>query len=161
MRGTTSIRQKFHEPSMHRRRLRMQDIGPVLKLLTPDDCRLLELLCGRGLTVREVGHMLGLNAATIVRQAARVRSTMAHPICRALLHRGAYLDPQLRDIAKRYFLHRQNCLSIARALNLSLTDVRRRVAWTSGWARGVLTSLARDSATTEHDADIDTHSDAD
>ncbi|MGN6626114.1 MAG: hypothetical protein ACTHLN_05795 [Tepidisphaeraceae bacterium] len=104
--------------------------------LNEADRTLLEMV-EKGLPHRLIGQALGLNAGTVSRRLAMIRTRLHSPLARCALDPRCPLSSEARLIALMHTLGGQPVRHIARLQHLTPAAVNEHLTYARGVARGV------------------------
>ena len=106
------------------------------RFLCESDLRLVTLAWAKGATVRDLGHLLGVNHGSVVRRIQRIKRRLGDPLVIAVADAGGPLSALDREIALAHHLRREPLAEVADRLGMPLTQVRRRLHYVRGWVNG-------------------------
>lgn len=105
--------------------------------LEPRDRVLVELACEKNLSLRQISAILGRPAGSLSRRLNRLRETLQDPIVAALVDSHCVLTPEYRQLGLEYFAQRREIRELAKARQMTPTQIRAVLNFVRGWYRGV------------------------
>ena len=106
------------------------------RLLLDRDRKLVEMIVGAKVNVRQAGEWLGIPAGTVSRRMVRLAKRLHDPIAAALAHDRCPLPGDYRQVGIEYFLQGIEIRAIAQKHDITLGEVRRMIQFIRGWQRG-------------------------
>jgi len=107
------------------------------ELLDPDDRLLVRLAVHNGVSRRQLGQMFNQQPGSVTRRLQRLGARLNDPLVVALLEPRCPLPPEYRQLGVEHFLQGRTMRQLADAHQMTLSEVRRVIAYLRGWHRGV------------------------
>jgi DNA-directed RNA polymerase specialized sigma24 family protein len=107
------------------------------ELLDPDDRLLVRLAVHNGVSRRQLAQMFHQQPGSVTRRLQRLGARLNDPLVVALLDARCPLPPEYRQLGVEHFLQGRTMRELADAHQMTLSEVRRVIAYLRGWHRGV------------------------
>lgn len=119
----------------------------MIRLLTPDERRLAEMVLINGQSHRAAAAAFSVVPGNLTRRVRRLRNRLACPVRRALAVHVDTLPQPMRDIAVEHFFAGVPRAALARTFNLSQRDIKVQLDYIRGWLRALQRRrLAKDNS---------------
>ena len=106
-------------------------------LLDPDDRLLVRLALHNGVSRRQLAQMFKQQPGSVTRRLQRLGARLNDPLVVTLLDGQCPLAPEYRQLGIEHFLQGRSMRQLADAHRMTLSEVRRVVAYLRGWHRGI------------------------
>ncbi len=106
------------------------------QMLREGDRAIVVASLSRGMTVRELGRLLNLNAGAVSRRLASLRTRLLDPNVVALSVAEGRLDATDREIGLSLLLRKERVSDVSRRTGLTPAIVRKRMQFVRGWLKG-------------------------
>ena len=107
------------------------------ELLDPDDRLLVRLAVHNGVSRRQLAQIVNQQPGSVTRRLQRLGARLNDPLVVALIDGRCPLPPEYRQLGVEHFLQGRTMRQLADAHRMTLSEVRRVIAYLRGWHRGV------------------------
>ena len=136
----------------HGRQARLASIMNAAEFLPQAERELLRLHFEQQVSLSALASLAGCNAGTMSRRVRRTVRRLQDPIVQALVTRQVPIADDDRRVGIDRFLRGHGIRRLAADHGLTTAEVRRRLAWITGWGQG-----RRDGAWAVHQAHLREH----